>query len=158
MSYSSSGNTTPLLHRTIANLLILLEKNFGHSRGHLTSWFLREKFSQPFQTLTAESSGQKFLKSNPKTSLVSQSKQWQIPIVKQSSDSDSDSDSSSDLVTLYSVVKAYSDYSSNNHSDSLYSVVVRGLRILKARVLDSVVLWGAAPLVYAHGDHHLRVV
>jgi hypothetical protein len=61
--------------------------------------------------------------------------------VKQSSDSDSDSDSdsSSDLVTAYSVVKAYSDYSSDNCSDSLYSVVVRGLYTLKARVLYSVV-------------------
>ena len=48
------------------------------------------------------------------------------------SDSDSDSDSSSDLVTLYSVVKASSD----DCSDSLYSVVVRGLCVLKARVLD----------------------
>ena len=83
--------------------------------------------------------------------------------MKQSSDSDSDSDSdsSSDLVTAYSVVKAYSDYSdysSNNHLDSLYSVVVRGLCVLKARVLYSVVVWGALPLLYAHGHHHLRVV
>ena len=61
------------------------------------------------------------------------------PIVKQSSDSDSDSDSSSEAVTLYSVVKNLSDSSSNNHYDSLYSVVVRGLHILKARVLYSVV-------------------
>ena len=59
------------------------------------------------------------------------------PIVKQSSDSDSDS--SSEAVTLYSVVKNLSDSSSNNHYDSLYSVVVRGLHILKARVLYSVV-------------------
>ena len=49
------------------------------------------------------------------------------PIVKQSSDIDSDSDSSSEAVTLYSVVKNLSDSSSNNHYDSLYSVVVRGL-------------------------------
>ena len=75
------------------------------------------------------------------------------PIVKQSSDSDSDSDSSSEAVTLYSVVKpsdlysvvvrsysVSSDYSSMNHINSLYSVVVRGLHILKARVLYSVVV------------------
>ena len=70
------------------------------------------------------------------------------PIVKQSSDSDSDSNSSSEAVTLYSVVKNLSDSSSsNNHSDSLYSVVVRGLHILKARVLYSVVERGAKPLL-----------
>ena len=72
--------------------------------------------------------------------------------------SDSDSDSDSDLVTAYSVVKAYSDRSSDDCSDSLYSVVVRGLCVLKARVLDSVLEWGALPLEYAHGHHHLRVV
>ena len=80
------------------------------------------------------------------------------PIVKQSSDSDSSSDSSSEAVTLYSVVKNLSDYSSNNHSDSLYSVVVKSLYILKARVLDSVVERGAKPLLCEHGNHHLRVV
>ena len=66
--------------------------------------------------------------------------------------SDSDKCSDSSVVTLYSVVKpsdlysvvvrllsAYSDYNSNNHTNSLYSVVVRGLHILKARVLYSVV-------------------
>ena len=84
------------------------------------------------------------------------------PIVKQSSDSDSDSDSSSEAVTLYSVVKNLSDSSSNNHLDSLYSVVVRGLHILKARVLYSVVVRGAGGTVLcyniAHHNHHLRVV
>ena len=82
------------------------------------------------------------------------------PIVKQSSDSDSDSDSDSSslAVTLYSVVKNLSDSSSNNHYDSLYSVVVRGLHTLKARVLDSVVERGAKPLLCEHGNHHLRVV
>ena len=78
------------------------------------------------------------------------------------SDANSDSDVCSDgnlVVTLYSVVIAYSDdYSSDDCSDSLYSVVVRGLCVLKARVLDSVLEWGALPLLYAHGHHHLRVV
>ena len=78
------------------------------------------------------------------------------------SDATSDSDVCSDenlVVTLYSVVIAYSDdYSSDDCSDSLYSVVVRGLCLLKVRVLDGVVVRGAQPLLYAHGHHHLRVV
>ena len=62
------------------------------------------------------------------------------PIVKQSSDSDSDSDSSSEAVTLYSVVKNLSDSSSNNHYDSLYSVVVRELLTLYTEFPRSVVV------------------
>jgi len=71
-----------------------------------------------------------------------------------SSDSDSSSDVSSDgsdavVVTLYSVVSsddlysvviAYSDYSSNNHPDSLYSVVVKSLYELCVEFLYSVVV------------------
>ena len=89
--------------------------------------------------------------------------------------SDSDKCSDSSVVTLYSVVKpsdlysvvvrsysAYSDYSSNNHSDSLYSVVVKSLCELCVEFAYSVVVVGAGGTVFgyniAHHHHHLRVV
>ena len=142
MTYSSSDTRAASPTPPSANLLKSQEKYFGNSRGHLTSCFIRENFSQRFQTLTRRISGEKFKKNskNPIQNLGSEPIQTVTnPIVKQSSDSDSDSDSSSEAVTLYSVVKNLSDSSSNNHLDSLYSVVVRGLHILKARVLYSVV-------------------
>ena len=60
MTYSSSDKRAASPTPLEANLLKSLEKYFDYSRGHLTSCCIREKFSQPFQTLTAESSGQKF--------------------------------------------------------------------------------------------------
>ena len=89
--------------------------------------------------------------------------------------SDSDKCSDNSVVTLYSVVKpsdlysvvvrlysAYSDYSSNNHVDSLYSVVVKSLYELCVEFSYSVVVLGAGGTVLcyniAHHHHHLRVV
>ena len=89
--------------------------------------------------------------------------------------SDSDKPSDNSVVTLYSVVKpsdlysvvvrllsVYSDYNSNNHSDSLYSVVVKSLFELCVEFSYSVVVIGAGGTVLcyniAYHHHHLRVV
>ena len=60
IGYSSSDKRAASPPHLRPNLLISLEKYFDYSRGHLTSCYIRENFSQPFQTLTAESSHQKF--------------------------------------------------------------------------------------------------
>ena len=89
--------------------------------------------------------------------------------------SDSDKCSDSSVVTLYSVVKpsdlysvvvrlysAYSDYNSNNHTNSLYSVVVKSLFKLCVEFAYSVVVRGAGGTVLCYNitgsNHHLRVV
>ena len=161
MTYSSSDKRAAYLTPCRANLLISLEKVFDYSRGHLTSCFIREKFSQPFQTLTLKSSGQKFSKFQSKTSLSEP-----IQTVTNSNSDASDVDSSnSDVdysaVTLYSVVtnsdlysvvvtlySAYSDSSSSNHTNSLYSVVVKSLCELCVEFAYSVVVGGAAGPCY----------
>ena len=92
------------------------------------------------------------------------------------SDSDANSDGSeASVVTLYSVVMPsdlysvvvrlssdYNDYSSNNHPDSLYSVVVKSLCELCVEFAYSVVVRAAAGTVLCYNitgsNHHLNMV
>ena len=89
--------------------------------------------------------------------------------------SSSDKRSDSSVVTLYSVVKPsdlysvvvrlysdYNDYSSNNHINSLYSVVVKSLCELCVEFAYSVVVRAAAGTVLCYNitgsNHHLNMV